>query len=145
MTLEVDEHHMRLALEASHQALPACRPNPPVGCVVVRGSDVIATGFTRAPGEPHAEADALSRVDESLDGLSVYVTLEPCSFHGRTPSCARLLVTRRVRRVFVAMLDPHPKNRGAGVEIVQGAGIDVEVGLLEDEVRAFLDPYVIRS
>ncbi|MEO1084471.1 MAG: bifunctional diaminohydroxyphosphoribosylaminopyrimidine deaminase/5-amino-6-(5-phosphoribosylamino)uracil reductase RibD [Acidobacteriota bacterium] len=138
-------HFMRLALDASRQALPACRPNPPVGCAVVRAGELVTAGYTHPPGEHHAEADALSRVPEGTDGLSVYVTLEPCSFRGRTPSCARLLVSRRVESVYVATLDPHPKNRGAGVEIVRGANIPVVVGVLEDEVRAFLDPYLIRA
>ncbi|MEM8993926.1 MAG: bifunctional diaminohydroxyphosphoribosylaminopyrimidine deaminase/5-amino-6-(5-phosphoribosylamino)uracil reductase RibD [Acidobacteriota bacterium] len=145
MSRDQHAHFMSLALEASRRALPACRPNPPVGCAVVRGGELVTTGYTRPPGEHHAEADALSRVPEGVDGLSVYVTLEPCSFHGRTPSCARLLVRRRVASVYVATLDPHPKNRGAGVEIVRAGGIPVVVGVLGDEVRAFLDPYLIRT
>ncbi|MEM1180905.1 MAG: bifunctional diaminohydroxyphosphoribosylaminopyrimidine deaminase/5-amino-6-(5-phosphoribosylamino)uracil reductase RibD [Acidobacteriota bacterium] len=138
-------HYMRLALDASRQALPACRPNPPVGCAVVRAGELVTTGYTHPPGQHHAEADALSRVPDGTDGLHVYVTLEPCSFHGRTPSCARLLVRRHVEAVYIATLDPHPKNRGAGVEIVRQGGIPVEIGVLEDEVREFLDPYLIRS
>lgn len=80
-----------------------------------------------------------------MERVTVYVTLEPCSFHGRTPSCARALVARGVPRVVVAMLDPHPKNRGAGVEILRRAGVGVEVGTLAEEVEEFLRPYLIRG
>lgn len=112
---------------------------------MVRSGEIAATGYTQPPGQHHAEPMALDGIDRGWRDLAVYVTLEPCSFHGRTPSCARLLVERGVAKVFVAMLDPHPKNRGAGIAILREAGIAVEVGLLEDEVRAFLDPFLIRT
>ena len=134
-----------MALEESKKALPNCRPNPPVGCVVVRRGEVIAKGFTQPPGQHHAEAMALASLESPLDHVTVFVTLEPCSFHGRTPSCARLLVERGIKKVFVAMLDPHPKNRGAGIDILNEAGVETDVGLLEAEVKEFLEPYLIRA
>ena len=136
---------MRLALDESRRALPACRPNPPVGCVLVRDGKVVAKGFTQAPGQDHAEAMALRAYDGSFEDVAVFATLEPCSFVGRTPSCARTLVERGARRVHVALVDPHPKNRGAGIEILREAGVEVETGVLHDEVAAFLEPYLIHT
>ena len=139
------EQFMRLALDESRRALPDCRPNPPVGCVLVRAGAVVAKGFTQAPGLDHAEAMALRLYDGALEDVAVFATLEPCSFVGRTPSCARTLVERGVRQVYVALVDPHPKNRGAGIEILRAAGVEVEAGVLQDQVAAFLAPYLIRA
>lgn len=136
---------MRLALEESRRALPGCYPNPPVGCVVVEAGKIVSTGFTQQPGGPHAEAMALSQLSEDASELTVFTTLEPCSFDGRTPSCARALAARGVRLVIVGILDPHPRNRGAGVRILEEAGIATECGVLESEISRFLDPYLIRE
>jgi pyrimidine deaminase RibD-like protein len=138
---------MRRALSESYRALPACRPNPPVGCVLARGDVVIATGHTNPPGQHHAEAMALAQLtpQDVLQPFEVYVTLEPCSFFGRTPSCALALIKYPVSCVYVAMLDPHERNNGKGIDILRNANIPVVVGILEQEVRAFLEPYVIRS
>jgi pyrimidine deaminase RibD-like protein len=146
-------HFMATALELSRQALPRCRPNPPVGSLIVHCGEIIARGFTGAPGEPHAEAAALRELQcraaeqrhFARAEVELYVTLEPCSFAGRTPSCARALVDAGIRRVIVATLDPHPKNRGRGIEIMRAAGIDVDVGLLEADVLGFIAPYLIRE
>jgi pyrimidine deaminase RibD-like protein len=135
---------MALALDEGRKALPACLPNPPVGCVLVREGHVIAKGHTNPPGGWHAEAMALAQIEGSLADVSVFVTLEPCSFHGRTPSCAQELVKRQLPRVFVAMLDPDPRNSGAGIEILRRAGIEVSVGLLEPRAQAELGPWLAR-
>ncbi|KQM70255.1 bifunctional diaminohydroxyphosphoribosylaminopyrimidine deaminase/5-amino-6-(5-phosphoribosylamino)uracil reductase RibD [Xylophilus sp. Leaf220] len=134
--------HMRAALAEGRRALPACLPNPPVGCVLVRDGAIIARGFTQPPGHPHAEALALQQVDGPLGDVTAFVTLEPCAFHGRTPSCARTLVARGVRRVFVAMLDPDARNSGRGIAILREAGVEVTVGLLEAEAVRDLSPYL---
>ncbi|KIY40824.1 hypothetical protein TZ03_10250 [Pseudomonas sp. 10-1B] len=136
---------MSQALAQGRRALPTCLPNPPVGCVIVREGSVVASGFTQAPGEHHAEAMALSLLEHGLDDLTAYVTLEPCSFAGRTPSCALALVSARISRVHVAMLDPDPRNAGAGIEILRQAGIEVTVGLLGDEARRDLQYYLLES
>lgn len=133
---------MRVALNESKRALPACVPNPPVGCALVRGGVVVATGYTQPPYQPHAEPMALAQLEGELQDVTAYVTLEPCSFHQRTPSCAKGLIARRIGAVYVAMIDPHPRNQGRGVEMLREAGIPVEVGLLEDEVQAFLRPHL---
>jgi len=136
------ETFMRRALQLSRNALPGCRPNPPVGCVLARAGAIVAEGFTQSPGSDHAEAAALRQYPGPLDSLTVFVTLEPCSFVGRTPSCARSLAKRGARHVVVSLIDPDPRNRGAGIAILESAGAMVEVGILEDEVRAFLHPYL---
>jgi len=133
---------MRRALEESRNALPGCLPNPPVGCALVRDGQVVAVGFTQPPYQPHAEPMALSQLSGPLEDVTAFVTLEPCSFHQRTPSCAKELIARRIGAVYVALLDPHPRNQGRGIEMLREAGIPVEVGLLEDEIAPFLTPYL---
>lgn len=137
---------MRVALEAGRAALPACLPNPPVGCALVRDGNVIASGFTSPPGLPHAEPAALMKVpDDDLSDVAAFVTLEPCSFHQRTPSCARELVARKVGAVFVAILDPHPRNRGAGLQILRDAGILVVDGICADEAERDMSAHLWRE
>ena len=137
-----DEDFMRLALAEGRKALPACLPNPPVGCVFVRDGKVVASGFTQPPGQHHAEAMALLQVPGDVADVVAYVTLEPCSFHGRTPSCAKALVARGMKRVVVAMLDPDPRNAGAGIEILKAAGVEVTVGVLEHSAVADMGAYL---
>lgn len=136
---------MRVALDAAKSALPACLPNPPVGCALVRNGAVIATGFTSPPGLPHAEPAALAHVRGDLSDVTAFVTLEPCSYHARTPSCARELVARKVGSVYVAILDPHPRNRGAGLDILREAGIHVVTGILAEEAQRDMGPYLWRA
>ncbi|WP_455926565.1 bifunctional diaminohydroxyphosphoribosylaminopyrimidine deaminase/5-amino-6-(5-phosphoribosylamino)uracil reductase RibD [Pseudomonas putida] len=128
-----DADFMRLALAQGRLALPDCLPNPPVGCVLVKDNVVISQGHTQAPGLYHAEAMALSRSANDCSGVTAFVTLEPCSFHGRTPSCARALINSGVDKVFVGLLDPDPRNSGAGIRMLRDAGITVVVGLLAEE------------
>ncbi|MET0391253.1 MAG: bifunctional diaminohydroxyphosphoribosylaminopyrimidine deaminase/5-amino-6-(5-phosphoribosylamino)uracil reductase RibD [Polyangiales bacterium] len=133
---------MRAALDESRKALPGCVPNPPVGCALVRGGMVVAVGFTQPPYQPHAEPMALAQLSGELTDVEAYVTLEPCSFHQRTPSCAKELIARKIGKVYVAIIDPHPRNQGRGIAMLRDAGIEVEVGTLEHEVRGFLGPYL---
>lgn len=139
---ELSAEYMQLALLEGRKALPACLPNPPVGCVLVENSQVIATGFTQPPGQHHAEAMALAQVSGDLSKVIAFVTLEPCSFHGRTPSCAKALVARGIRRIYVATLDPDPRNSGAGIQILRAGGVEVSVGTLEEQVLKDLGPYL---
>ncbi|MET0509276.1 MAG: bifunctional diaminohydroxyphosphoribosylaminopyrimidine deaminase/5-amino-6-(5-phosphoribosylamino)uracil reductase RibD [Burkholderiaceae bacterium] len=141
----LDEHFMAAALAEGRKALPSCLPNPPVGCVLVRSGLIVACGFTQPPYQPHAEAMALARLGGDGPGITAYVTLEPCAFHGRTPSCALALVARRVTRVVVGTLDPDPRNDGAGIALLRQAGIEVEVGVLEERVVGELGPYLWRA
>ena len=129
---------MKEALAEGRKALPACLPNPPVGCVLVRDGRIIARGHTGIPYAPHAEPAALANVEGPLDDVIAFVTLEPCAYHGRTPSCAAELIHRGVGVVYAEMLDPHPKNRGAGIAMLRDAGVEVHLGLCEAEARADL-------
>jgi len=136
---------MKLALAESLKALPDCRPNPPVGCVLVMGNEVIAKGFTQKIGGMHAEAHALSQIEGSLEKVTAYVTLEPCSFMGRTPSCAKTLIERNVGKVYVSVRDTDPRNNGKGIGILANAGIKVTEGVLSNEVSEFIGKYLNES
>ena len=136
------EAFMREAMAEGRKALPACLPNPPVGCVLVRQGAVIARGFTQPPYQPHAEPVALRQVEGDLDDVIAFVTLEPCAFHQRTPSCAREMIARRIGRAYVGITDPHPKNNGRGIEMLREAGMVVVTGVLAEEVMKDLGPYL---
>jgi len=127
------QRFMGEALAEGRKAMPACAPNPPVGCVLVRGGEIVARGHTQPPYQPHAEPMALAQIDGSLGDVTAFVTLEPCAFHQRTPSCAKEMIRRGVGAVYVAMLDPHPRNRGAGIAMLHDAGMTVLVGLRGEE------------
>jgi pyrimidine deaminase RibD-like protein len=136
------EAFMREALAEGRKALPACRPNPPVGCVLVRGDAIVARGYTQPPYQPHAEPMALRELEGDLHDVVAFVTLEPCSFHQRTPSCAKELIARKVGLVYVALLDPHPRNQGRGIELLREAGIEVVTDFLKDEAERDLSRYL---
>ena len=140
-TLHSSAFFMRQALAASRLALPHCLPNPPVGCVLVDQDTIVARGHTQPPGHFHAEAHALSQL-ATVSGLEAFVTLEPCSFNGRTPSCAQALIDSGIRRVNVAMIDPHPLNQGRGIDMMRRAGIDVRVGVERVMVARFISAHL---
>lgn len=124
---------MRLALEQAARGLGRTAPNPPVGCVLVQGEEVVGQGFHPRAGDPHAEVFALREAGERARGATAHVTLEPCSHHGRTPPCADALIAAGVARVVVAALDPNPQVAGQGVRRLREAGIEVTVGVGEAE------------
>jgi pyrimidine deaminase RibD-like protein len=136
------EHYMMEAIKEGRKARKKCTPNPPVGCVLVKNEVIISKGHTNEPGQPHAEAMALNKLHGTLEGVTAFVTLEPCSFHGRTPSCAIELVKRGVKEVYIGIIDPHPKNNGAGIDILKNAGVTVHIGLLNKEIQSELEPYL---
>ncbi len=139
---------MRAALVEGRKALPACRPNPPVGCVLVRHGQIIARGHTQPPYRPHAEMMALLQLagpDGAMPDLTdviAYVTLEPCSYQNRTPSCAKTMVAAGIPTAVIAIEDPHPRNRGAGIRLLREGGVTVIEGVLADEARIDLEPWV---
>ena len=131
-----DEAFMRRALDLAAMAMNHATPNPRVGCVLVRDRQVIAEGFTQRPGEPHAEAHAIRNArgkGQDLTGATAYVTLEPCNHFGKTPPCTEALIGAGVGRVVAAMEDPNPRVSGTGFERLREAGIDVRVGLLQQD------------
>jgi diaminohydroxyphosphoribosylaminopyrimidine deaminase / 5-amino-6-(5-phosphoribosylamino)uracil reductase len=131
-----EDDAMRRALELAATPGVPLGPNPRVGCVLLDDDGrVVAEGHHRGAGTPHAEADALARAGERARGTTAVVTLEPCNHHGRTPPCAAALVAAGVRRVVVAMADPHALAAG-GAETLRAAGIEVEVGLRAEDARA---------
>ena len=133
-----DTDGMRAALAQAAKALYSATPNPRVGCVIVRDGDVLAEGHTQPTGFAHAEAHALHHAQQQgvdVRGATVYVSLEPCSHHGRTPPCADALITAGIARVVVAIEDPNPLVAGQGLARLRAAGIKVELGVLADEAR----------
>lgn len=142
--VDVDEDRamMREAIAAAATVRSQTSPNPWVGCVIVPdGDDPAAVGATQPPGGPHAEAVALELAGPTAAGAVVYVTLEPCSHHGRTAPCADALIAAGVRRVVVGIVDPDPKVSGAGIERLRAAGVEVTVGMCADEINEQLAPY----
>jgi diaminohydroxyphosphoribosylaminopyrimidine deaminase / 5-amino-6-(5-phosphoribosylamino)uracil reductase len=139
-----DRFHMARAIQLAERGRYTTDPNPRVGCVLVRDGQVVGESWHRRAGEPHAEPLALADAGERARGATVYVTLEPCSHHGRTPPCAEALIAAGVARVVCAMVDPNPRVAGRGVERLRQAGITVEVGCLESEARALNPGFVKR-
>lgn len=137
-----DAFWMRRSLALAARARGRTAPNPMVGCVIVREGELIGDGWHRAPGQAHAEVDALSRCDGSPKGATVYVNLEPCCHWGRTPPCTDALLEAGVGRVVVGMVDPDPRVSGRGIEILRAAGVEVEVGVLEADARRLNAAYL---
>lgn len=133
MFSEFDQRMMTRALQLARRGLYTTDPNPRVGCVIVYREDVIGEGWHRKAGEPHAEVYALEQAGERARGATAYVTLEPCSHHGRTPPCADALIRAGIVRVVTALDDPNPLVNGGGTARLQAAGIEVAAGLLADE------------
>ena len=128
---------MQRALELAERGKGQVRPNPLVGCVIVHNEKIIGEGYHQQYGGPHAEVHSLASVVKPalLPYSTVYVSLEPCSHRGKTPPCANLLIEKGIKSVVVATLDPNPLVAGKGVQLLQDAGIEVAVGLLEQEAR----------
>lgn len=126
---------MKLAIELASSTIGQTSPNPPVGAVVVKDGSVVGVGCHVKVGEPHAEVHALNMAGTKSVGSTVYVTLEPCSHHGRTPPCADLLIEKKVKRVVIAIQDDNPKVSGKGLSKLKEAGIEVEVGVCHEEAK----------
>lgn len=133
---DFDKQMMRRALELAELGRYTTQPNPRVGCVIVQGERVVGEGWHRRWGEPHAEVLALQAAGASARGSTVYVTLEPHSYHSRTPPCTAALINAGVKRVVCGVLDPNPQVHGDGVKQLRDAGIQVECDLLGSEAHA---------
>jgi len=130
-----DADYMRMALELAAKGAGSVSPNPMVGAVIVKDGEIIGKGYHKQYGGPHAERAALADCAASPEGAALYVTLEPCCHHGKTPPCTDAILAGGIRKMVVGVRDPNPLMAGKGVAILRAAGIEVTEGLLEDECR----------
>ena len=137
-----DERYMRQAMALARRALGRTSPNPVVGAVIVADGRIVGRGWHKRAGGPHAEVHALRDAGDAARGATLYVNLEPCSIYGRTPPCVDALVAAGIRRVVAAMADPNPKINGQGFAQLRSHGIEVVVGVLEDEARRQNEAFV---
>lgn len=139
-----DITHMSRALQLAERGLYTTDPNPRVGCLLVRGGEVVGEGWHEVAGGPHAEIVALRQAKESARGATAYVTLEPCCHHGKTPPCSEALINAGVTRVVAAMEDPNPRVAGQGLDQLRQVGIDVASGLLREQAEALNPGFIQR-
>ncbi|WP_230209792.1 bifunctional diaminohydroxyphosphoribosylaminopyrimidine deaminase/5-amino-6-(5-phosphoribosylamino)uracil reductase RibD [Solemya velum gill symbiont] len=144
MTATGDHAWMSRALKLARLGLYTTDPNPLVGCVIVKDDALVAEGWHQKAGDPHAEKIALAAAGEEARGATLYVTLEPCCHHGKTPPCSDVVIKAGVARVVIAMQDPNPLVAGKGVSQLQDAGIEVECGVLEQQARELNPGFVSR-
>jgi diaminohydroxyphosphoribosylaminopyrimidine deaminase/5-amino-6-(5-phosphoribosylamino)uracil reductase len=144
VTPEQAAHNMARALRLAERGRYTTHPNPRVGCVIVRDGEVVGEGFHQRAGEPHAEVHALRMAGTRARGAAMFVTLEPCSHHGRTPPCVEAVIAAGLRKVWVAMQDPNPRVAGRGIEKLREAGIEVECGLGAAEAEALNRGFLAR-
>ena len=139
-----DRAMMQRCIELARRALGRTTPNPLVGSVIVKDGEIVGEGFHPAAGQPHAEVFALRAAGEKAKGATVYVNLEPCNHHGRTPPCSEALVAAEVAKVVVGMVDPNPLVGGGGIERLRTAGIEVVVGVEEAACRKLNEAFIHR-
>ncbi|QKK24291.1 bifunctional diaminohydroxyphosphoribosylaminopyrimidine deaminase/5-amino-6-(5-phosphoribosylamino)uracil reductase RibD [Rhizobium hidalgonense] len=140
-----DESFMAAAIRLSRRHLGRTATNPSVGCLIVRDGVVVGRAVTAVGGRPHAEPQALAEAGAAARGATAYVTLEPCSHHGKTPPCAEALIAYGVARVVISVTDPDPRVSGRGIAMLREAGIEVDAGVLEAEGRRSLAGYLTRQ
>ncbi|XOV83590.1 MAG: bifunctional diaminohydroxyphosphoribosylaminopyrimidine deaminase/5-amino-6-(5-phosphoribosylamino)uracil reductase RibD [bacterium] len=131
-------------IELAEQGRLTCAPNPPVGCIIVRDGQILGRGCHVRTGEGHAEVNAMADAGGDIAGATVYVSLEPCAFVGRTPACAQTLIEAAVARVVIAATDPHPRVAGAGIRLLRAAGIEVNL-LTQPAALELIQGYVCRE
>ncbi|MGD8757888.1 MAG: bifunctional diaminohydroxyphosphoribosylaminopyrimidine deaminase/5-amino-6-(5-phosphoribosylamino)uracil reductase RibD [Deltaproteobacteria bacterium] len=138
----VDETYMKMALSLAEQGRGWTSPNPLVGAVVVKDGEVVGKGFHQAAGGPHAEVFALEEAGDDARGATLYVTLEPCNHTGRTPPCTHAILKSRIKRLVAGMKDPNPRVTGGGLDYLRRQGLDVAVGVCEDECRRLNEIFI---
>ncbi|MCX8071855.1 MAG: bifunctional diaminohydroxyphosphoribosylaminopyrimidine deaminase/5-amino-6-(5-phosphoribosylamino)uracil reductase RibD [Candidatus Binatia bacterium] len=136
-----DERFMRLAVRWGRRGVGQTRPNPPVGAAVVKDGQVLGAGYHRRAGLPHAEIEALSAAGAAAKGATLYVTLEPCAHHGRTPPCTEAILRAGIRRVVYGVPDPNPNVEGGGAEKLRAAGVEVTQGVAADACTELIAPF----
>ncbi len=134
--------HMRRALSLARRALGSASPNPAVGAVVAKDGEIVGEGWTQPPGQDHAEIVALRQAGSRAAGASLYVTLEPCNHHGRSPPCTDAIVEAGIAEVHAATLDPNPTVRGGGISRLDEAGVSTHVGEREAQAREVMEAYL---
>jgi diaminohydroxyphosphoribosylaminopyrimidine deaminase / 5-amino-6-(5-phosphoribosylamino)uracil reductase len=140
-----DQRFMSEAAALSRRHLGLTGSNPSVGCVIVRDGEIVGEGVTAASGRPHAETEALKAAGDKARGATAYVTLEPCSHHGKTPPCAEALISAGIARVVVAITDPDERVSGRGLAMLEAAGVEVVSGVGAVEAHAVLEAYLHRQ
>jgi diaminohydroxyphosphoribosylaminopyrimidine deaminase/5-amino-6-(5-phosphoribosylamino)uracil reductase len=138
---------MQRAVVLGERARGRTGDNPHVGSLIVRGERILGEGWTSEPGQPHAEVNALlsaANAGHDVRGATLYATVEPCSFVGRTPACSLTIVARGISRVVFGIRDPHPRVNGMGAKQLRDAGLEVSEGVNEDEIRASLAEWLQR-
>ena len=137
-----DETWMQRAIDLARKGEGSVEPNPMVGCVIVKDEKCIAESWHKKFGQAHAEVNAIESASTSVAGATAYVSLEPCSHSGKTGPCANALIEAKIARVVIAVTDPNPEVSGKGIERLKSAGIEVTTGVLEDQAREVLSPYL---
>ncbi|PST25515.1 bifunctional diaminohydroxyphosphoribosylaminopyrimidine deaminase/5-amino-6-(5-phosphoribosylamino)uracil reductase RibD [Mesorhizobium plurifarium] len=140
-----DERFMAAAMRLARRNLGLTSTNPSVGCILVKQGTIVGAAVTAPGGRPHAETQALAVAGEKARGATAYVTLEPCSHHGKTPPCADALIASGIGRVVVSILDPDERVAGRGVVMLRDAGVDVDIGILQEEGERVLEAYLMRQ
>ncbi len=136
MDLKIAEKYMRLAIQAAKRGADKTAPNPLVGCIIVKNKKIIASGYHKQFGGPHAEMVALRKAGKKAEGATCYVTLEPCAYYGKTPPCVDMIIRSSVKELVCAVKDPNPLNKGRGLKILKQHGIKVSTGILKREAEA---------
>ena len=139
---ESDIQLMRVALREARKGLGRTSPNPCVGAVIVKDGDIVARGYHKKAGAPHAEIEALKKAGPKARGAVMYVTLEPCNHHGRTPPCSHAVAESGIKKVVIGMLDPNPLVNGSGAAFLSSNGVEIESGLLEEQCRKLNQPFL---
>ncbi len=138
---------MQLALSLARRGLGNVWPNPAVGCVLVRNdldNQIVGRGWTQVGGRPHSETEAIKRAQNLARGSTAYITLEPCNHQGETPPCSEALIKAGIKRCIIAIKDPDPRVRGAGIERLREAGVEIETGVCEDDARQLNSGFFMR-
>lgn len=140
--VSIDEGFMRQALLLAERGRGHVEPNPLVGCVIAHSTNIVGEGWHGKFGGPHAEVVALQQAGDAVRGATMYVTLEPCCHHGKTPPCTDLIIHSGIQKVVLAHMDPFPEVAGNGVDRLRAAGVQIQVGVLEEEARRLNAPYL---
>jgi diaminohydroxyphosphoribosylaminopyrimidine deaminase / 5-amino-6-(5-phosphoribosylamino)uracil reductase len=140
--MEAERKYMKRAISLARKGKGWVNPNPLVGAVLVKNGRIIGEGFHEYFGGPHAEVKAISDAKDGAEGSVLYVTLEPCSHHGKTPPCTDLIIKSRIREVFIGMPDPNPLVNGKGIQLLTENGIKVSSGVCESEIRTMNESFI---